>query len=247
MNSISLIQEIPDSEKWKKYMNSDRKGIGSQRESSSIELGCGYCLFNGYQKFILTHSSVKPQTQNVKYRELRNCLKRIKLNGKTVADIGANNGVVSYISRSEGALKVFALDHDKECIDNMERVNAHLLIPNVNPTMFSFGDKLCGMKFDVVIAMAIVHWVYSCTSNFGCLTKIVSYLKNLTKSHLIIEWVTPNDGAIREFKHISFNKEVHNSPYTTESFEKAIQINGGRIVEILSTGRKTRIIYVIQF
>ena len=52
---------------------------------------------------------------------------------------------------------------------------------------------------DIVLALALIHWIYSCTASFGDLHGIIERFAKLTKYMLIIEWVEPDDQAIKYF------------------------------------------------
>ena len=173
-------------------------------------------------------------------------LQRLGIDGKSVADVGANNGVVAYMAMTLGASVAYALDHDKECISNIISANKHLDITNVHAVQFDFGDSHDAVKADIVIAMALIHWVYSCTANFGCLKKIIERLRNLANEYLIVEWVAPDDAAISIFHHTSFNPDVAKEPYTTENFEKAIRDNKCSIIEKIPSDRRSRTTYIIR-
>ena len=230
-----------------KYMDKRRNGVGSQSEVSTVRLvGSDCCTFGGYQRFDLTADEVVPKSQAKKYRALQNWFRDHDMSGKVVYDIGANNGVVAYMASMAGCKSVHALDHDEECIQNMKQANNHLGIRNVLPVKYNFGETTTN-KADITVAMAIIHWVYSCTAHFGSLERIVGYLKSMTREHLIVEWVAPDDCAIRSFNHLSFNEMLDKEPYTLEKFEQAIATHGGRVVDRLPTDKCTRTTYVVQF
>ena len=233
------------SNSWKKYMDGGRNNVGSQSERSNVILEHQMCRFEGYQNFVITKDSVTPLSKQRKYMALADSLKRIGIHGKTVADIGANNGIVAYMARALGAATSYAYDHDKECIANITAANNHLNITNLHAIDFDFGDMSKQINADIVIAMALIHWVYSCTSSFGCLNKIVARLCSMTSKFLIIEWIAPDDAAIKLFHHTDFNPDITKQPYTTENFEKAISNNGCVIIEKLPTESSTRTTYVI--
>ena len=236
---------------WHKYTDPLRNHIGSQSENSSIRFedtpDKRACYFGGYQQFKLTDSTVVPYTKQAKYTNVSCILKKLGIMGKTVSDVGSNNGVVAYIAKTLGALHSFALDHDSECLANISAANKHLSITNVYPIYFDFGNIDYNIQTDIVVAMALVHWVYSCTANYNCLGKIIQRLCCMCKEYLIVEWVSPDDPAIMQFRHIDFNPDIPKEPYTIENFEKAISANNCTIVEILPTETPTRTIYVLSY
>ena len=80
-------------------------------------------------------------------------------------------------------------------------------------------------KYDIVMLYAVIHWIYSCTSDFGSLRNIISFLSNICNETLFIEWVDPSDVAIKYFKHINFNPDTQTEPYDKEHFVRALHEN----------------------
>ncbi len=60
-----------------------------------------------------------------------------------------------------------------------------------------------------MFALALIHWIYSCTYAFGSLDEAVSFLKKLTKQSLFIEWIDPSDSAIEFFKHTKRKTDIY--------------------------------------
>ncbi|MBK8619807.1 MAG: protein kinase family protein [Anaerolineales bacterium] len=85
---------------------------------------------------------------------------------------------------------------------------------------------------DVVVALALVHWIYSCTALIGSLDAVVEKLAGLTKYMLIVEWIEPEDAAIQFFHHLDWNKDIAYEPYTREVFYTALTRHFKRVVEI---------------
>jgi predicted Ser/Thr protein kinase len=75
---------------------------------------------------------------------------------------------------------------------------------------------------DIVLAMALVHWVYSCTADFGSLDAVIKWLASISRHALVVEWVAPQDSAIANFKHTEFNQAVQSEPYTYAAFRAAL-------------------------
>jgi len=106
-----------------------------------------------------------------------------------------------YIAGLVSAKKKFSLDKLEIITENFENVN---------------------LKTDIVIALAFIHWVYSCTAKYGSLDSVIKRLAELTNYALIIEWIAPEDPAIKFFDHISWNQDVIKEEYNYELFQKAL-------------------------
>jgi serine/threonine protein kinase len=75
---------------------------------------------------------------------------------------------------------------------------------------------------DIVLALALIHWVYSLTAGFGSLDKVIGWLASLSRHALIVEWIAPRDNAIAHHHHTDYNKEAQTEPYTYEAFRAAL-------------------------
>ena len=74
---------------------------------------------------------------------------------------------------------------------------------------------------DIVVALALVHWLYNCTAAFGSLSAVVERLASLAGDALIVEWVDPADPAIDFFGHLSWNAGPTSGPYNRTVFERS--------------------------
>ena len=55
----------------------------------------------------------------------------------------------------------------------------------------------------VVVAFALVHWIYSCSEESNSLDAAVAKLAARTSQLLLVEWIAPDDAAIVQFGHTS--------------------------------------------
>lgn len=209
----------------KVYKNSRRaKSNGSQSEKPGVICTNGSCKVTGYQGFTITNDTI---TINRGYKTKFNWIRSFLSEKYTenpfgkISDVGASNGVVSFMAANIGYTQVHALDHDLECIQAMNKVKQHLGYNQVHPIKYSFGDP--EPPAFIAIVGALIHWIYSCTALYGKFDQISDELRKLTHKYLIVEWVDPKDPAIRSFKHTSFNKEVIKEPYNKENFLKSLQ------------------------
>jgi trans-aconitate methyltransferase len=206
----------------KLYKNSKRP-TGSQSEIPTIKIATSPKLtitIGGYQIYTLTSDGVTPRKYGNKFKYIADLLKNSTEECGSVADLGCSNGLVCFTALHAGYDRILALDHDEQCLEVIRRASAALQTDKVAPTKYSFGEPF--EPTDIVIAGALIHWVFSCTAAYGSFDKIFEYLRSHTKKMLVIEWVAPNDGAIRFFKHTSYNKEVVKEAYTQANFLKSL-------------------------
>jgi predicted RNA methylase len=218
------------------YKDPKRK-VGSQSEIPSIKDESNLISVFGYQKFTIDKSSLIIKSK-LKFEKINRILEKIKYK-KTFCDIGCSSGIVSILAYKNKFENITAIDHDSEYTDILKIINEKLNIKNINVITDSFGNDK--NKYDVVFCGAIIHWIWSLTSNFNSFEKILNYLNNITNKILLIEWISENDHAIKSFGHITENKEN----YKTDSFEKTL-IRYFKIIDKIETDNKNRILYITE-
>jgi len=170
----------------------------------------------GYQSYVVgkDYITVNSKKYDIIYPHLNG-----NLNSKTFLDLGGANGLYSFLANFEGA-KPTIVDIDKEHLDIVRTISEEY---GFDIDIIEKNVTDIDMKSDVVNALALIHWIYSCTSTFGSLDKAIKFLSDLTNEILIIEWVEPTDGAIQFLKHIKFNEESIEEPYNFDNFIKALE------------------------
>jgi hypothetical protein len=220
------------------YKNKKRPvSKGSQSESPSVQIHKDRCIVNGYQRYVISPTSIIITHYQAKFNYMRKFLETHIDTCKSFIDIGASNGLVCFMAARAGYQEIYGLDHDLACINTMNKIKAFGKFQTFKAEPYSFGDPHC--PADIVFMGALIHWIYSCTALYGDFGKIFKYIRSLCTKYLLIEWVNPNDPAIVSFKHTSFNKSIIKEPYTRVNFiknlqkffpsvEKACSVNGTR-------------------
>ena len=208
-----------------------------------IELGEAVTI-HGYQEYRIQAGKVTPLPEDAQLLRKQNLAAPYFnpkfLTGKTVLDIGANGGFFSFWSCQAGTRSVVALDMDQAYQDLIGRAQSHLgwrQIKRVNCRVQDWHEP-----GDLVLAFAMVHWLYSCTAGYGSLEAVINKLAQLTHRVLLIEWVDTKDPAIRSFKHTDWNPALAKGPYTREAFEEALCRHFHK-VEIAGSTTPTRVLY----
>lgn len=170
--------------------------------------------------------------------------KHLNLYSKSVLDLGSNNGYMMALAYCKGASKITGVDIDvsynnvaKQALDKIgcDRYTIH------NTNVEDFHEP-----HDIVIAFALVHWLYSCTSLYGSLDAVIEHLSSITKEAAIIEFIDPQyDNAMSWFKHHEYNKDVQMEPYNKENFLKALNKHF-KTVERVGETRKHREVWVTR-
>lgn len=93
----------------------------------------------------------------------------------------------------------------------------------------------------MVFCGAIIHWIWSLTSNYSSFEEIFKYLSSITNNILLIEWISERDNAIRGFGHITKNKQN----YTTANFNNSI-VKYFKLLKKIELDGATRILYVAE-
>lgn len=204
-----------------------------------------FIIIHGYQEYSLTRNSIMALDSDLNLKNKQNLLvsyfRPRYLAQKTVLDIGANSGFHSFWALQQGAEKAIAVDIDENYLKMLEEVKIKLGFHNLEIEKANVMDW--DKPADVVLAIALIHWLYSCTALFGSLDSVINKLRNLTKDMLIVEWIAPDDSAIEFFHHIDWNKEIIQEEYTLKAFEAALGHYFNRY-ESIGPISPTRILYI---
>lgn len=180
---------------------------------------------HGYQEFVLTKHALHVLPHDLVLQRKQALLNPFfcprYLGRRTVLDLGANAGFFCFWAIQSGAEEVTAVDMDINYVQIIERIRSKFSFDNLRVIHANIMDW--NEPADVVLALALIHWIYSCTASFGNLDAVVEKLAKLTKYMLIVEWIDPEDPAIAFFHHIDWNKEVVSGPYTLDAFEEALK------------------------
>lgn len=191
---------------------------------AQLELHDQSVTFHGYQEFTLTGDSITPLAEDPnlqKKQELLAGLFRPRyLKHRTVLDLGANAGFFCFWALQSGAKRAFALDMDETYLQMVREAQTKLGFHNLDAVKANIADW--SEPADIVVALALIHWIYSCTALLGSLDSAVGKLAELTKYMLVVEWVDPTDSAVTCFNHIDWNKGLVRGPYTLAAFEAAL-------------------------
>lgn len=208
------------------YLNETRKQVnGSQMETPNVFVRNDTIYVTGYQNYTISMKNNDIITTSKKMNRQLEILKQVYI-GKTVIDIGCSNGFFGFYYLLHSNVECFDfMDHDKACISLIHDVSNILHIPDMKYNLINQNFAkftLTNNTYETIIALSVIHWLYSCTTTFGCLNHIVRYLRHKVTNNLVIEWVEPTDNAIQSFNHINFNKAYHKSKYSREEFENAL-------------------------
>lgn len=170
------------------------------------------CLqVTGYQVFKACKNSYVTSTND--YLDLRlRAFDGIDLNGTRLTDMGGNSGFYSLWALQHGSLSSVIIEQD------IYAISAGQMVADFLSLDLKYSSFLNIQEADIVMAFAIVHWLMSCSQSFGNLADVVYFLRKLTRSTLLVEWIDPLDDAIQTFGHVdpSFS-------YTRINFEMLLK------------------------
>lgn len=202
-------------------------------------------LVHGYQEYSITANTIEPlpidKSLSRKQELVKRFFRKEFMKDKSVLDLGSNGGFFDFWAEQNDAAKITSLDIDEKYLKTIESVKSFWGFKNVNTVNANVQDW--NEPADVVLAFAIIHWLYSCTSAYGSLDAVINKLASLTNYLLVIEWVAPEDAAIQNFGHIDFNSQIIDQPYSLAAFENALKSQFEK-VEILAEVNPTRVVYV---
>ena len=163
-----------------------------------------------------------------------------------ITDVGCSNGFFGlWYALNTPMKKVNFMDHDTECTQNLTNILGKIGLSECNITQKNFIEGMqMKVKSDVVLMLSLIHWLYSCTTETGCLFEIVKMARENTQKMLIIEWVDVSDYAMKSFNHTKFNTDCHKSAYNLENFEAALDMHFNKVTKLGQTNTSTRVIYI---
>ena len=199
-------------------------------------------VVEGYQKYTISKDSINPDANSYDLLKKYTLLKKIfnnDITGKTILDIGANSGFFTFWGHQKGA-SCTAIDMDANYINLMNEISNHF---SYDITIKKENISNINHASDIVIALSLIHWVYSCTSIFDSMEKLILFFKSITNECLIIEWVDIEDNAIKCFNHLDHNYNFTNNTYNHKQFIDNMEKYFSSVVKIGETRKNTRILY----
>ncbi|MDA7742256.1 hypothetical protein N8865_01410 [Francisellaceae bacterium] len=223
--------------------SSDKVLPSNYSRELGLKLFENHVEFRGYQEFVLGDGLIEPLEDELKVKKnlLDFYFKPRFMEKKEFLDLGANAGFFSFWALQNKAKKATSVDLDRNYLSKINDASSHLGILNINTVCQNIEN--CLEVGDVVLALSLIHWIYSCSSNFGSLDTVISKLAIMANEMLIIEWIEPNDPAIIELNHIEWNKDCITESYNRENFVRALDANFAHH-EVVANTKDTRVIYV---
>lgn len=212
-----------------------------------VELLDGEAHVFGYQQYTLTTTGVVAAKQSYdldkKIHMLDTLLYRDALTGKSFLDLGAAGGFFTFHAAIMGA-DAIAVDIDEKHLNIIRQVAQHLHFDNVRVARKNIDEWT--EPADYVNALAIIHWIYSCTSIMGSMEKMIAFLRGLTREVLIVEWIDPEDVAIQTFGHLDFNRQDSDGSYRRDHFIDALNHQFGCVKSLGESRAGTREIFLCE-
>lgn len=216
-----------------KYHDNTRKSSdANQKEVPLFQVqNSEQCLILGYHRFYLDNKGTVLNHPGNPYALKEDIIGDIlvrlhlKYNVTTILDTGCYTGKHSFMARSAGFDNINGIDHDHEAVDVFVKA---IEFSKQQDTIFTKVSSVkeyitkTTKKFQVVLCLALIHWLYSCTEDFGSLKNIVEHFRNITERVLVIEWVDNEDAAVKYFGHINFNAGIHREEYNQKNFLEAL-------------------------
>jgi len=214
-----------DIEQGKGYRDPNRPA-GSQSEQPTLLINADASIeVGGYQRYAIgaDKRSFVAHTRNEKYDKCAEWL--LELGMKSMTDLGCSNGLMCVMAALQPQMaQAVGLDHDTDCIDLLQRVAKHTDLP-IEAKQYSFGDTV--PPTEAVTALALVHWLFGCTANYQSFDSIFQYLGSMASKMLIVEWISPDDRAIRKFGHLTYgNTAAYNELDFVRAAKKIGRIAG---------------------
>lgn len=196
---------------------------GSQSEDPAFRYERNLICFDGYQRFCLAPNTIRfgKQVHRRKYTIVRPYLFSVADASTTIMDLGCSAGVMGFQAYLDGFKHITFVDHDPEYLHLVRAGMQH--IGATKPVVEHSKVHEVSSTADVLFAFAIIHWLYSCTEDFGSLERIVDKLSLHCRKTMFIEWIGPECKDVQLFGHIECNPDFHKDRYNRENFIKALE------------------------
>lgn len=196
--------------------------VGSQAEEPLARVDeRGRLNVDGYQEYQLNKTGFDDlkTIHEHKYLIMRPYLLS-SFRDNSVLDIGCSAGVMGLQAIIDTCSSVHFLDHDPEYIEVVKTALKYLDNNSSEVNCSPIGNF--ALKYEVGIALAVIHWIYSYSEKAGSLKQSVEMLYDICPKALFIEWVSPNDSAILQASHTEKNKLEQTEAYNYKNFKKAL-------------------------
>jgi tetratricopeptide (TPR) repeat protein/SAM-dependent methyltransferase len=198
---------------------------------ATLTLTPSAATFGGYQGFVLTRHTVNvlptDRSLAIKSGILDPVFQPALLSGRQLLDLGANSACFSFLALQRGAAGATAVDLDAHHLANARRAADALGFDRLETATGNVADW--EQPADVVLGLALVHWLYNCTASFRSLHAVVQHLAQLTRYALIVEWIDPEDPAIARFGHLDWQPGEARDPYRRDIFERELAAQFARV------------------
>lgn len=204
----------------------------------SLKIDADKILVNGYGNYSIDNGILFCNN-----KKLDSIKPYLMVENKKLVDLGCANGLFSIQSAlNHNSNEIISVDIDQTHLDIVNKISKKL---NLNIETRLENVELFDEPVDITIALALIHWIYSCTSDkFGSLDKIIERFSSFTKEYLIIEWVdAPNDINVNFFKHIEYNPDIVTEAYNKENFDNALK-KYFKKVELICNVNNFRKVYI---
>ena len=207
---------------------------GSQSEVPGFDIVGNFAVISGYQDYVFGKDGFINVSlpHKIKYLRIFPYIKSISENYRFI-DIGCSAGALGFQLACNNLYNVDFLDHDSEYIDLVNKV---IEFGGLNRCK-AFCSKVTSFdrSYDVGLAFAIIHWIYSYSEKIGSLRDSIALLKKIAPKVLFIEWVDVNDSSIKAASHITKNEGIITEPYNFEEFKKSLLENYRYLYKLGST------------
>lgn len=199
-------------------------------------------FFGGYQEFSISKNDVIPVGHDliVKSGIIRPYIEKFITKEDAFLDLGCANFYFGFLANMLGAKNTVGVELDKDYIRIINYIIKDFSLKNIEIAEKNIQDY--NTPHDIVNAVAIIHWIYSCSAFFGSLENIIKYFSSITNKYLIVEWVDNDDAAIKYFNHINYNNDGTKKDYNKENFLKYMNTEFSK-VELIGSTEPTREIY----
>ena len=148
----------------------------------SMKMVLGYIEVDGYQQYKINKTTIIPGKFSYDLEKKASILEKYYtknfIEHKTFLDLGAACGYFTFTALQNGCKHATAIDIDDNHLQIIRDISNKYNMNNI--TIISDNINNYNGPADIVNALSIIHWIYSCTSIFGGMQNMIQFLKKIT-------------------------------------------------------------------
>jgi cyclopropane fatty-acyl-phospholipid synthase-like methyltransferase len=204
-----------------------------------------YRVENEYQSYVYCHNDLAAYGATLKkYRTMEKVFSAL-VRQRSFLEIGCDTGFFVLEAAMLGASKAVGVDRNARALARAEKTCVALGLKQVQFQEACIPDFNAKERFDVVIFMSAIHYMFSDKLGnsvlFETMDKLVEYLSGFVRQNIFIEFVSPTDEYALKLVAERFLKS---GEYSERALLAALQKRYAAVFDLGETHYETRKLFL---